>query len=108
MANTRVALAKGFSVAVVVVLVLVGAYALLQGGVSRAGLTWHLLVLSLASAGAAGIWTDRYRLALVGTVGMVVAALLQGAQGAFLLGLAVLMVVALVLGYSGRTREHLE
>jgi hypothetical protein len=108
MANTRVALAKGFAVAVVVVLLLVGAYALLQGEVSRAGLTWHLLVLSLASAGTAGIWTDRYRVGLAGTVGMVVAALLQGTQGAFLLGLALLLVVALVLGYSGRTREHLE
>jgi hypothetical protein len=108
MASTRVALAKGFSFAVVVVLVLVGGYALLGGGVSRAGLVWHLLVLSLAAAGTAGIWTSRYRVALVGTVGMVVAALLQGAQGAFLLGLAALLVVALVLGYSGQTREQLE
>jgi hypothetical protein len=108
MANTRVALAKGFAVAVVVVLLLVGGYVLLQGGFSQAGLLSYLLVLSLASAGAAGIWTDRYRLGLTGTVGMVVAALLQGAQGAFLLGLALLLVVALVLGYSGRTREHLE
>lgn len=108
MANTRVALAKGFSVAVVVVLLLVGGFVLFRGGFGQAGLLAYLLVLSLASAGAAGIWTDRYRVALAGTVGMVVATLLQGAQAAFLLGLAVLLVIALVLGYSGRTREHLE
>ena len=108
MANTRVALAKGFSVAVVVVLLLVGGYVLVQGGFGQAGLLAYLIVLSLASAGAAGIWTDRYRVALAGTVGMVVATLLQGAAAAFLVGLAVLLVIALVLGYSGRTREHLE
>lgn len=108
MANTRVALAKGFSVAVVVVLLLVGGYVPLRGGFSQAGLAAYLVALTLASATAAGIWTDRYRVALVGTVGTVVAALLQGAQGAFLLGLAVLLVVALALGYSGRTREQME
>lgn len=108
MANTRIALAKGFSVAVVVVILLVGGYVLFRGGFAEAGLLAYLIVLSLASAGAAGIWTDRYRVALAGTVGMVVAALLQGTQAAFLLGLAVLLVIALVLGYSGRTREHLE
>jgi len=79
-----------------------------EAGFSRARLLAYLLVLALASAGATGIWTDRYRVALVGALGMVVAALLQGSQGAFLLGLAALLVVALVLGYSGRTREHLE
>lgn len=108
MANARVALAKGFSVAVVVVLLLVGGYVLFQGGFGQVGLLVYLVVLWLASASAAGIWTDRYRLALAGTVGMVVAALLQATRTAFLLGLAVLLVIALVLGYSGRTREHLE
>lgn len=109
MANTRSALARGFSVAVVVLLLAIGAYVLLAlGGFSRSGVLLYLVTLSFALTGARGIWADRYRIATVGTVGMVVVAALQGARGALALGLAVLLLVALVLGYSGRTREHLE
>ncbi|WP_435180779.1 hypothetical protein [Halorussus sp. AFM4] len=109
MANTRSALAKGFSVAVVVLLVAIGAYVLLAlGGFSRDGLLYYLLTLSFALTAARGIWVDRYKVATVGAVGMLVVSALQGAQGALALGLAVLLVVALVLGYSGRTRERLE
>ncbi|WP_135829204.1 hypothetical protein [Halorussus halobius] len=108
MANARAALARGFSVAVVLVLLLVGAAVLGGGGFAQAGLLSYLLALLLATAGAAGVWTDRYRVALVGTAGVAALALLQGAQGAFLLGLAVLLGVAVVVGYSGRTRERLD
>lgn len=106
MANTRVAVAKGFSVAVVALLVAVGAYVLLAlGGFSRSGLLAYLLTLSFALTGARGVWTGRYRLAGLGAVGMFVAAVLQSA---LVVGLASLLVVAVVVGYSGRTREHLD
>ena len=109
MANTRVALAKGFSVAVVVLLVAIGAYVLLAlGGFSRNGLLYYLLTLSFALTGTRGIWAGRYKVAAVGAVGMFVVAAVQGAQGALAVGLALLLVVALVLGYSGRTREQLD
>jgi hypothetical protein len=109
MANTRVALAKGFSAAVVVLLVAIGAYVLLAlGGFSQGGLLFYLLTLSFALTGARGIWADRYKVATVGAVGMLVVSAMQGARGALAVGLAVLLLVALVLGYSGRTREHLE
>lgn len=108
MANTRVVLAKGFSVAVVVLLVVIGAYVLALGGFSRDGLLYYLLTLSFALSGAWGVWDGRYKLAALGAVGMFVAAALQGAQGALAVGLASLLAVAVVVGYSGRTREHLE
>lgn len=105
MANTRVAVAKGFSVAVVVLLAVVGAYVLLAlGGFSDSGLLAYLLTLSFALTGTRGVWTGRYKVAAVGAVGMAVVAALQAA---FLVGLAAMLVVAVVLGYSGRTREHL-
>lgn len=108
MANTRVALAKGFSVAVVVVLLLIGAVVLFEGGFGGAGLLLaYLLALLFAAAATAGIWTGRYRLAAVGGVGMMAAAVLQRFD-AFLVGLTAMLVVAVVLGYSGRTREHLQ
>jgi hypothetical protein len=106
MANTRVVLAKGFSVAVVVLLVVIGAYVLLAlGGFSDSGLLAYLLTLSFALTGTRGVWTGRYRIAAIGAVGMFVAAVLQGA---LVVGLASLLVVAVVVGYSGRTREHLD
>jgi hypothetical protein len=109
MANTRVALAKGFSVAVVVLLVAIGAYVLLAlGGFSQNGLLYYLLTLSFALTGTRGIWAGRYKIAAAGAVGMFVVAAVQGAQGALAVGLALLLLVALVLGYSGRTKEHFE
>jgi hypothetical protein len=39
---------------------------------------------------------------------MFVAAAIQGAQGALAVGLSILLLVALVVGYSGRTREQLK
>ncbi|USZ67043.1 hypothetical protein NGM10_09905 [Halorussus salilacus] len=105
MANVRSALARGFAVAVVLVLLLVGGYVLVRGGFGGEGLLAYLLALALATGGAVGIWTERYRASLAATVGMVVLALLQSP---FLLGLAVLLAVALVVGWSGRTRERLE
>ena len=105
MANTRVVLAKGFAAAVVIVLLAVGGYVLYLGGFAGEGLLAYLLSLFFAGAGAAGIWTDRYRVSLAGTIGMVVLALLWSP---FLLGLATLLAVALVTGWSGRARAHLE
>lgn len=105
MANTRLALAKGFSVAVVAVVLVIGGYVLFLGGFSEGGLLLYLLTLSFALTGARGIWADRYKVAAVGAVGMAVVAALQGA---LVVGLAALLLVALMLGYSGRTREHLE
>lgn len=106
MANTRTALAKGFSVAVVVVLLGVGAVVLLSGRwFSEEGLLAYLLTLSFALMGARGIWTDRYRVAALGGVGMLVAAALQTAV---VMGLALLLVAALALGWSGRTRAQVE
>lgn len=105
MANARTALARGFGVAVVVVLLLVGGYVLLRGGFGGGGLVAYLLALALASASAAGLWTDRYRVALAGTVGLLALAVLQSP---FLLGLAALLAVALVVGWSGRRREQLD
>jgi hypothetical protein len=108
MANTRVALAKGFSVAAVILLVAIGAYVLLAlGGFSRNGLLYYLLTLSFALTGTRGIWAGRYKVATVGAVGMFVTAAIQGAQGALAVGLALLLLVALVLGYSGQMREQL-
>lgn len=104
MANTRTALSRGFGVAVVAVLLLVGGYVLFRGGFGGDGLIAYLLSLALASGAAAGLWVDRYRLALVGTVGLLALALLQSP---FLLGLAALMAVAVVVGWSGRKREQL-
>jgi hypothetical protein len=109
MSNTRVALAKGFSVAVVVLLVAIGAYVFLAlGGFSQDGLLYYLLTLSFALTGARGIWAERYKIATIGAVGMFVAAAIQGAQGALAVGLSILLLVALVVGYSGRTREQLK
>ena len=109
MANARASRwLGGFSVAVVVVLLLVGGVVFVEGGFAQAGLLSYLLALLLAVGGAAGVWTDRYRVAAVGTAGVVALALLQGAQGAFLLGLGLLLGVAVVVGYTGRTREQLE
>jgi hypothetical protein len=106
MANTRAVVAKGFSVAVVVLLVLIGTYVLLGlGGFSESGLLAYLLTLSFALTGTRGIWAGRYKVATIGAVGMFVAAAIQAA---FLVGLAALLVVAVVVGYSGRTREELE
>ncbi|WP_132058018.1 hypothetical protein [Halorussus amylolyticus] len=105
MANTRTALAKGFAVAVVIVLLFVGGYVLLGSGFAGEGLLAYLLSLFFAVAGAAGIWTERYRISLLGTIGMVVLALLQSP---FLLGLAVLLAVALVLGWTGRVRDRMD
>ena len=105
MANTRVVLAKGFAAAVVIVLLGVGGYVLFRGGFGGEGLLAYLLSLFFAAAGAAGIWTDRYRVSLAGTIGMVVLGLLQSP---FLLGLASLLAVALVTGWSGRTRAQLK
>jgi hypothetical protein len=105
MANARVALAKGFSVGVVVLLALIGAYVLLgSGGFSQSGLLLYLLTVSFALTGARGIWTSEYRLAAIGAVGMAVVAVMQGA---LVVGFAALLVMAVVVGYSGRTREHL-
>lgn len=106
MANTRVVLAKGFSVGVVVLLGLIGAYVLLGlGGFSQSGLLLYLLTFSFALTGTRGIWTNQYKIAAVGAVGMAVVAALQGA---LVVGFAALLVIAVVLGYSGRTREHLD
>ncbi|NHN60954.1 MULTISPECIES: hypothetical protein [Halorussus] len=106
MANTRSALAKGFSVGVVVLVLAIGAVVLFDSrGFSDSGLLVYLLTVSFALTGARGIWAGRYRVATVGAVGLLIVAVLQGA---LVVGLAVLLVVALVLGYSGRTREHLE
>ncbi|WP_276299189.1 hypothetical protein [Halorussus lipolyticus] len=108
MANTRVALAKGFSVAVVVLLVAIGAYVLVVlGGFSQNGLLYYLVTLSFALTGTRGIWAGRYKIAAIGAVGMLIFAAIQGAQGAVAVGLAILLLVALVVGYSGRTREQL-
>lgn len=104
MTNVRVALGRGFSVAVVVVFLLIGAYALTQGGFSSSGLIAFLLPLSFALVGAVGIWYGRYRTALVGTLGLLVVALLQAA---LLLGLAALMGIALVLAWTGEARERI-
>ncbi|WP_276280404.1 hypothetical protein [Halorussus caseinilyticus] len=105
MASTRTAVAKGFSVAVVAVLVVIGGYVLLfVGDFSESGLLVYLLTLSFALTAARGIWAGRYKVATVGAVGMLVVAALQGA---LVVGLAILLGVALVVGYSGRTREHL-
>jgi len=54
-ANARVALARGFSVAVVVVLSLVGSYVLIIGGFAQVGLLSYLLTLSFVLIGARGI-----------------------------------------------------
>ncbi|WP_128476680.1 hypothetical protein [Halorussus pelagicus] len=106
MANTRVVLAKGFSVAVVVLLGLIGVYVLLgSGGFSRSGLLLYLLTVSFALTGARGIWTNRYRIGTIGAVGMAAVAVLQGA---LVVGFAALLAVAVVLGYSGRMRDHLD
>ncbi|UPW02052.1 hypothetical protein M0R88_08145 [Halorussus gelatinilyticus] len=108
MANTRVVLAKGFSVGVVVMLGLIGSYVLLAlGGFSQGGLLYYLLTFSFALTATRGIWTGRYKVATIGAVGMFVVSAIQGAAGALALGLSVLLLVALVVGYSGRTREHL-
>ncbi|PSP54865.1 hypothetical protein BRC82_07605 [Halobacteriales archaeon QS_1_67_19] len=100
MANLRAALARGFSAAVVVIFLAVGGYVLVSSRTfTRQGLFAYLLVLSFALTGARGIWTDRYRVAAVGTLGTLgTAALLTG----FAMGLAFLLVVALALGWSGR------
>ena len=108
MANTRSALARGFSVGVVVLLLLSGGLVVFAGGFGGTDfLLAYLLALLFSAAGTAGIWTGRYRLAAIGAVGMAAATVLQ-ALSAFLVGLTAMLVVALVLGYSGRTREHLE
>ena len=108
MANTRSALAKGFSVGVVVLLLLIGGLVVFEGGFGGVDLLLaYLLALLFSAAAAAGIWTGRYRLAGVGAVGMAGTAVLQ-APAAFFVGLTAMLVVAVVLGYSGRTREHLE
>lgn len=100
MANLRTALAKGFSAGVVVVLLAVGGYVLVSPReFSRRGLFAYLLTLSFALTGAQGIWTDRYRVAAVGTLGTLGVALLQTG---FVVGLAFLLVAALALGWSGR------
>ncbi|WP_137286502.1 hypothetical protein [Halorussus salinisoli] len=106
MSNTRVAVAKGFSVAVVSIMLGIGVYILLfAGGFSRSGLLVYLLTLSFALTSTRGIWTGRYKIAAIGGVGMAVAAALQSA---LVVGFAVLLVLAVVLGYSGRTRERLQ
>lgn len=106
MANLRVAVAKGFSVAVVVLFLLIGGYVLLAlGGFSQSGLLAYLVTLSFALTATRGVWTGQYRLAGLGAVGMFVAAVLQGP---LVVGLASLLAVAVVVGYSGRAREHLD
>ncbi|UPV75956.1 hypothetical protein M0R89_07815 [Halorussus limi] len=107
MANTRVALAKGFSVGVVVILLLSGGAVLFEGGFGGVDfLLAYLLALLFSTAAAAGIWTGRYRLAAVGGVGMLAEVVLQRFNP-FFVGLTTLLLVAVVVGYSGRTREHL-
>jgi len=106
MTNTRVALARGFSVAVVLVVLAIGGYVLFGlGGFSRSGMFAYLLTLSFALTGARGIWAERYKVATIGAVGMLGAAFLQSAV---VVGLAALLGVALVLAYSGRARENVE
>ncbi len=107
MANTRVVLAKGFSVGVVVVLLLTGGLVVFEGGFGGAGFLFaYLLALLFSAAVASGIWTGRYRLAAIGGVGMFAAVVLQRFDP-FFVGLTSLLLLALVVGYSGRTREHL-
>ena len=104
MTSTRVALARGFAAAVVVVLLL-AIVVLLLGGVSQEWLLAYLLALAFGVPAAAGIWYDHYRLAAVGTIGLAVASIYVSW---FMVGLAVLLAVALVVGWSGRAREQLQ
>lgn len=104
MANTHTRLARGFAAAVVLVHLLVGGYVFFNlGGFSESGLLAYLFTLSFALTGARGIWADRYKVATVGAVGMLVVAVLQNV---FVIGLATLLAVALVLGYSGQEEQE--
>ena len=95
---------RGFSVAVVVLFLLIGVYALAQGGFAGVGLLVYLLPLSFALVAALGIWYDRYRLAGVATAGLAVVGLLQAE---ILLGFALLLAVAVLLAWTGRARENI-
>ena len=105
MTNVRVALGRGFAVAVVALFLFIGVYALTQGGFAGAGLLVYLLPLSFALVAAAGIWYDRHRVAGVATAGLAVVGLLQAE---ILLGFALLLAVAVLLAWTGRVREQLK
>ncbi|MFC4548735.1 MULTISPECIES: hypothetical protein [Halorussus] len=102
MSNVRVAMARGFSVAVVMLFLFIGVYTHTQGGFGGAGPLIYLLPLSFALVAALGIWYDRYRLAGVATAGLAVVGLLQAEV---LLGFALLLAVAVLLAWTGRARE---
>lgn len=107
MTSTRIALARGFAAAVVIILLL-SLGVLVLGGVSDQWLLAYFLALVFALSGAIGIWYEQFRLAAMGTLGFLVGAVLLMSRTAFLLALAVVLVVSLVVAWNGRAREQLK